>query len=282
MVRSFAILLLALVGAGALQAQDRYWSASQISAARQVHDLGIDRRAANASERAPGGSDTDTDITETPADAGYVVAGSGTVNARSCADTACEVVTVLRSGQALDVIEEVQGAAWRNDTRWLKVRHQVGEVYVHALLARQGAATATTTLRPGAVSDVAPTVNINQATTTWYVAARAHANARSCPRTSCRIVTSFARGAAVDVLQRVSGEAVNDNAGWQAVKHGTQVVYVHAPLLSRSRPAPTAPTAPQQQGQPAGVNAPAIGGGFALGGQALGFTFAAITCTPPA
>ena len=252
-----------------LPAQNRCWFASQIITVRQAYDLTIDRREANALDSVLAGCDTGMDAVAAPAGAGYVVAGSGTVNARSCAATTCDVVTTFRGGQALDAIDVVAGAAWRGDTRWLKVRHGDGEVYVHALLARQvtPGAVPTATSRP-ATSAGAVTVNPNQATTIWYVVAPSHANARSCPRTTCKVVTSFARGAAVNVLQRVSGESVNGNSTWQAVKHGNQVVYVHAPLLSQSRPRPTAvPVArparssqsqpqQQQQSQPAAVSAP--------------------------
>ena len=74
--------------------------------------------------------------------------------------------------------------------------------------------------------------------TTYYVIASVSANARSCPRTSCNVVTSFARGAAVNVLQRVTGQSVSGNSCWQAVKHNNAVVYIHAPLLSRTQPQP--------------------------------------------
>lgn len=256
-----------------LPAQNRCWFANQIVTVRRAYDLSIDRREANALERVLAGCDTGADVTETLTGAGYVVAGSGSVNARACAATSCELVTTFRGGQALDVVEVVEGGAWRGDTRWLQVRHEDDEVYVHALLVRQVAPGAgpTATSRPGAGSG-AVTVNPNQATTTWYIAAPAHANARSCPRTTCNVVAGFARGAAVDVLQRVSGEAVNGNSSWQAVKHGSQVVFVHAPLLSQTRPRPTAvpvarPTRQsqpqqqaqpqqQQQAQPAAVSAP--------------------------
>ena len=107
----------------------------------------------------------------------------------------------------------------------------------------------TSTPRPTATTAAqtvgrAPAVNPNQATTTYYVIASVSANARSCPRTTCNVVTSFARGAEVNVLQRVSGDSVSGNSSWQAVKHNNAVVYIHAPLLSRTRPQP-------RQAQPA-------------------------------
>ncbi len=122
----------------------------------------------------------------------------------------------------------------------------------------------TSTPRPTATRVVsrAPAVNPNQATTRYYVVAAARVNVRSCPRTSCNVVTSLARGAEVNVLQRVSGDSVSGNTSWQAVKHNNAVVYIHAPLLSRTRPQPqqaqpAQPAAAQpQQAQPAQVSAP--------------------------
>ena len=194
-----------------------------------------------------------------PTETVWVVTHSGTVNARACADTTCAVVTTFSSGQALDVIEQVEGVAWNDDTRWLKVRYGDAEVFVHASLA--GMVTPTPTPEPTSTpaSGSAPTVNINQATTTYYVIASVSANARSCPRTTCNVVTSFARGAEVNVLQRVTGDSVSGNSSWQAVKHNNAAVYIHAPLLSQTRPHPVTrsqqPTPPQQQPvQPAQVS----------------------------
>ncbi len=254
-----------------MPAQNRCWFANQIITVRRAYNLTIDRREANALDGVLATCDVtvpaDTTVDQ-PTETVRVVTHSGTVNARACADTACEIVTTFSSGQALDVIEQVEGAAWSDDTRWLKVRHGDAEVFVHASLA--GMVTPTPTPVPTATpsSGSAPTVNINQATTTYYVIAPVSANARSCPRTTCNVVTSLARGAAVNVLQRVSGESVSGNAFWQAVKHNSAVVYVHAPLLSQTRPRPTSTPAPrpvtrsqqpapqQQQQQPAQVSVP--------------------------
>ncbi|MCE2489099.1 MAG: excalibur calcium-binding domain-containing protein [Anaerolineae bacterium] len=232
-----------------LPAQNRCWFANQIITVRRAYDLSIDRREANALDRVLAACEPAVEANLTPV---HLVAGSGTVNARACADTACELVTRFQGGQALDVIEEVEGVAWRGDSRWLKVRHEEDEVYVHAALVRLVAPTVTpwptSTPAPGS----APVVNPNQATTRYYVVAPTHANARSCPQTTCRIVTSFARGNEVAVLQRVSGQSVSGNSTWQAVKHGSQVVYVHGPLLSRSRPAPVSAPARQAGSRKAG------------------------------
>ncbi|MDE0609259.1 MAG: SH3 domain-containing protein [Anaerolineaceae bacterium] len=228
-----------------LPAQNRCWFANQIVSVRRAYSLTIDRREADALDRVLASCDAGipADSDATPVH----VASAARVNARACADTNCEIVTTFSSGQALDVVEEVEGAAWNDDTRWLKVSHEDGEVYVHASLVRLVTPTSVPSAAPLPTSTPRPavSVNANQVTTTWFVVAPAQANARSCPRTTCGIVTSFARGAAVNVLQAVSGESVGGSATWQAVRHGSQVVYVHAPLLSRSRPAPV--SAPVRQ-----------------------------------
>ena len=246
-----------------MPAQNRCWFANQIITVRRAYNLTIDRREANALDRvlATCGATVPADTTvDQPTETVWVVSHSGTVNARDCADTTCAVVTTFSSGHALDVIEQVTGATWRDDTRWLKVRHGDAEVFVHASLA--GMVTPTPTPAPTSTpaSGSAAAVNINQATTTYYVIASVSANARSCPRTTCNVVTSFARGAEVNVLQRVSGDSVSGNSSWQAVKHNNAAVYIHAPLLSQTRPRPVTrsqqPAPQQQQQQPAQVSVP--------------------------
>ncbi len=232
-----------------LPAQNRCWFANQIITVRRAYDLSIDRREANALDRVLAACEPAVEANVTPV---HVVAGGGTVNARACADTACELVTRFQGGQALDIIEGVEGVAWRGDTRWLKVRHGELEVYVHAALTRLVAPTATPWPTSTPRVSGGTTVDPNQATTRYFVVAPTHANARSCPRTSCSIVTSFARGEELAVLQRVSGQSVSGNATWQAVKHGSQVVYVHGPLLSRNRPAPVSAPARQAGSSQAG------------------------------
>ena len=248
---------------------------NQIVTVRKAYGLTIDLREVDALIEVLTGCLSDGNVS---AGDGYFVASSGRVNARACPAISCAIVTSFRSGQALEVTGQVAGAAWNNDTRWLKVRYGDGEVYVHASLTGQVSVTPMPVPTSTPSGGSAPSVNINQATTRYYVVAAVRANVRSCPRTTCHIVTSLARGAAVNVLQRVSGESVNGDATWQAVKHD-DVVFVHAPLLSRSEPAPVAPAPqprPQQAApaeQPARVSAPALGGSFALGGQALSFAF---------
>ena len=269
--------------AGWLPAQNRCWFANTVVRVRQAYDLTIDlqevdaligvlTRCIAANQFMPIGD--------------YVVTGTDNVNARVCPSTSCAVATRFLGGQLLEVVGHVTGTPLEADSQWLILRHEEGEVYLHASLAEPwlpdvtpGAPVSTVTTVVAVTQTPVPAAVVDPAgsTTTWYVVASRFANARTCPDRSCRVVTSLARGTAVDVLQRVTGEAVNGIADWQAVRRDDEILYVHEPLLSRNKPAPLPPTpqpqpAPQQGQAPGRVSAPAIGGGFALGGQALGFT----------
>lgn len=121
--------------------------------------------------------------------------------------------------------------------------------------------TATATTAAPAVNDAAE-ADVNGATTRYYVTAPYNANARSCPRTNCPVITSLALGTAVDVLQRVDGQSIGGSATWLELKQGGRTVYVHGSLLSQDRPQPAAPVArpvsqPQPQAQQAQPAAPA-------------------------
>ena len=260
--------------AGWLPAQNRCWFADTVVRLRRAYDLSIDleevdaligvlTRCIAANRLLPLGD--------------YVVTGTDNVNARACPSTSCAVVTRFTGSQLLEVVGHVTGTPLEGEPQWLRLRHEEGDVYLHASLAEFYPSDVTpgapdTSVTPAAVR--AAIVDPAQSTTAWYVSASRFANARSCPDTNCSVVTSLPRGEAVDVLQRVTGEPVSGIADWQAIRRDDDILYVHAPLLSRSKPAPLLPTplpGSQQEQAPGRVNAPAIGGGFALGGQALGF-----------
>ena len=191
------------------------------------------------------------------------ISSRSNANVRSCPRTSCAPVQSLPSGTRVTTTGQVEGEFVLGSSKWTRILLNNKEAFVHsALVSRSGPSnsarpTATTVSR---TVSRAPNVNPNQTTTTYYISAPVRANARRCPRTTCSIVTSFARGTAVNVLQRVSGESVSGNSSWQAVKHSNAAVYIHAPLLSRTRPQAqqAQPEAAQQQqpAQPAPVSAP--------------------------
>ena len=197
------------------------------------------------------------------------ISSRSNANIRSCPRTSCATVQSLVSGTRITSTGQVEGEFVLGSSKWTRILLNNKEAFVHsALVSRSQPSTLarpTATTASRSVSR-APNVNPNQTTTTYYISAPVRANARSCPRTTCNRVASFARGAAVNVLQRVSGESVSGNSSWQAVKHNNAVVYIHAPLLSRSRPQPqqaqpAQPAAAQPQqaqpAQPAQVSVPA-------------------------
>ena len=193
------------------------------------------------------------------------ISSRSNANIRSCPRTSCATVQSLVSGTRITSTGQVEGEFVLGSSKWTRILLNNKEAFVHSALVSR--IRPSTTARPTATTasrsaSRAPAVNPNRATTRYYVVAPARANARSCPRTTCNVVASFARGAEVNVLQRVTGDSVSGNSSWQAVKHNNAAVYIHAPLLSRSRPQPqqaqpAQPAAAQpQQAQPAPVSAP--------------------------
>ena len=217
----------------------------------------VNVRSSSASMSARSQAETTTD---------QYISSRSNANVRSCPRTSCAAVQSLASGTRITSTGQVEGEFVLGSSKWTRILLNNKEAFVHSALVSR--TRPSTTPRPTATTasrtvSRAPNVSPNQATTTYYISAPVRANARSCPRTTCNVVTSFARGAAVNVLQGVSGDSVSGNSSWQAVKHYNAVVYIHAPLLSRTRPQPQQAQAAQpaaaqpQQAQPAPVSVPA-------------------------
>lgn len=120
-------------------------------------------------------------------------------------------------------------------------RAQRNSIVLTQLAAVSPSPTITDTVQP---TPVPPTQAPSEF---WYTTARA--NARSCPRTSCNVVTVLNAGTRVEVTGSEQGETVNGSATWRMVLAGGQIAYVHVSLLSQNQPRPT--SAPvQQQSQP--------------------------------
>ncbi len=209
------------------------------SSSRTTNSTSVTTRRSSVNVRSSSASTSARSQAETTTD--QYISSKSNANVRSCPRTSCAAVQSLASGTRVTTTGQVDGEFLLGSSKWTRILLNNKEAFVHSALvsrsrpsnsARPTATTASRSIRR------APTVNINQATTTYYVIAPARVNVRSCPRTSCNVVTSFARGAEVNVLQRVSGDSVSGNSNWQAVKHNNAAVYIHAPLLSRTRPQP--------------------------------------------
>jgi SH3-like domain-containing protein len=64
----------------------------------------------------------------------YVVATRDNVNVRRAASTAAQVITVVRSGTRVQVLDEVEGTAVANTTSWYEVLVNGALAYVHSSL----------------------------------------------------------------------------------------------------------------------------------------------------
>lgn len=89
----------------------------------------------------------------------------------------------------------------------------------------------------------------------------ANANARACASTTCDIVVTLPRSAAVQVRTWEHGETISGSDIWYQVAHEGEWVYVHSSLLGFSAPTAPRPTqvqqgVPQQQQQIAPTQAP--------------------------
>lgn len=75
-----------------------------------------------------------------------------------------------------------------------------------------------------------------QSNTTYYITA-ATANARNCAQTTCRVVTKFSKGTAIQVTGTTEGSRFQGSTTWLIVDYDGQTVYVHSKLASTTAPA---------------------------------------------
>ena len=226
-----------------LPVHNRCWFAERIVEVRRAYQLTIDRREADALAAVL--SDCGASIASPPGGSGsnHAVTYPGRVNVRSCASTACDIVAKFPAGRLLVVQEMVNGAPVNGDARWLKVQHGGEIVYVHASLAAP-LAEITATVRPAATARPTTTarINIRGSTTAYY--SLGGVNVRSCASTACSVVGRLARADEVAVLQAVTGQTVNGNRSWKAIRYRNALAFVHASLLARTKPAPISVSPP--------------------------------------
>ncbi len=197
----------------------------------------------------------------------YYVRHGGHVNVRSCASTTCARVGTIPPGQAIAVLREEAGDPVNGDTRWLAFTFDGQTRYLHASLATMTQPTEpprpTRTLIPTRTPRSTVTMAIrSQPPETFYVSSTVGANARPCPTLteSCASVRRFNYRDSVTVVGETRGDAYQGSTLWKVIEHGNQRLYIHATLLSRSRPAAVVnPTAPRTGGGSAGGGASGIG-----------------------
>lgn len=107
-----------------------------------------------------------------------------------------------------------------------------------------GGATATITDTPTSSPTAFSTAGADVLLTPMWVSN--NANARACSSTTCEIVETLPRGAAVLVRTYEYGETVNRSDVWYEVLMEGTPVYVHSSLLGLDAPATPKPTQPQQ------------------------------------
>ena len=205
--------------------------------------------------------------TNTPRPTIYYVHHTSSVNVRSCASTTCARVGTIPPGQAIAVLREEAGDPVNGDTRWLAFTFDGQTRYLHASLATMTQPTEpprpTRTLIPTRTPRSTATMAIrSQPPETFYVSSTVGANARPCPTLteSCASVRRFNYRDAITVIGEAVGDSYQGSTNWKVIEVGNQRLYIHATLLSRSRPAAVVnPTAPRTGGGSAGGGASGIG-----------------------
>jgi hypothetical protein len=72
---------------------------------------------------------------------------------------------------------------------------------------------------------------------TYIVAGNQGVNARSCPSTTCNIVSTLSPGTEVQSLGTFSGDTVSGSSEWYQINVSGQMAFVHSSLVSQERPA---------------------------------------------
>lgn len=76
---------------------------------------------------------------------------------------------------------------------------------------------------------------------TYYITGRS-VNARSCPQTSCSVVTRLSRGTSIRVEGVEDGDSVSGNTTWVRFTYQGTTAYVHSSLASTRNPNSTTTT----------------------------------------
>jgi hypothetical protein len=71
-----------------------------------------------------------------------------------------------------------------------------------------------------------------------YAITTRFANARACPRTSCRVMVSLPRGTEIVVIGTATGTRTAGSRVWLHFEHEGEDAYVHSTLAEPSEPAP--------------------------------------------
>lgn len=100
-----------------------------------------------------------------------------TANVRACPRTSCRIITALRPGTAVTVLEPVRGQRIGGDPTWYRIRSEEPEAYIHSLLVSTSAprigdlytpeAELMSTPQPPLIVPVAVTFDPPPTTTAW-------------------------------------------------------------------------------------------------------------------
>lgn len=188
-----------------------------------------------------------------------ISSGSG-VNARSCPETTCEVVTVLQPNSQIRVVALVAGAVVSGSDEWLELHIEGETAYVHSSLAREilppTPTPIATSIRasPTQASQGSANTSNNNAPAGICTASGNGINIRSGPGTNYPGIGTLSAGTFLEVTGTnndwLTVRLNNNRLGW--VSHG--VVTLNGPCTGLPVIQAPPPPAPVIQPTPAAVS----------------------------
>lgn len=100
---------------------------------------------------------------------------------------------------------------------------------------------------------------------------RGAANVRSCPNTTCDVVTTLSSGEAITTYGTVDGQTVSGSSEWWMIRYDGDIVYIHSSLVTGIQP-----VAPATSAAPSGGGS---GGSGSTGGENSCNVSGRVTCT---
>lgn len=181
----------------------------------------------------------------------FYINSTTAIDGLQCPQEDCPVSTHLLARSTVYVEGLTQGEKVNGNVTWYRTSYGGQVVYIHSslltdalpgtIVAQQPTSTITDTPAAGEAGATDASFFRYAAVRTMYVSKSSSVNARTCPRTTCSIVTRLSGFSAVPVEGEVTGELVTNNTLWYQITTSGQTAYVHSSLLSTEKPATPLP-----------------------------------------
>lgn len=198
-----------------------------------------------------GSTPTDTTLVRYDSAIKFYVSGTMPIVGRGCARLDCPALAQLQPHTLIFVEGQTEGEAIDSNITWYQTTYNRKTIYINSSFLSQTLPEDTALNSTATITDTpASVVSGNsgdgevfryQTERTMYVNKSGTVNARSCPRTTCSIITRLSGYSAVQANGETTGELVNNSTLWYQIISSGQTAYVHSSLLSTEKPATPLP-----------------------------------------